>query len=187
MPLRSSLNLKHAHCSTFVETGTFHGAGVRRALAEGYERVISIEIDDKLYKENLDRFSAEINESRVNIFLGDSAYLVSDIVSEIDEPISFWLDAHDQTMSGAGVGDCKCPIIEELDGIMRSRSLCERRMDILFIDDLRLIEDPRAGWNINIGDLYKKIWEYNPDFVITREEGRVKHDVMMCTSKFLRF
>ena len=34
----------------FFETGTFHGAGVSRALSAGYKKVISIEVFEPLYK-----------------------------------------------------------------------------------------------------------------------------------------
>lgn len=185
MPLQKETQLTHRYIKTFLETGTFHGGGVRRALDEGYQRVISIEVYEPLYKENLERFAKEIAEGNVTLYLGDSAHIIGQVVADIEEPILFWFDAHDQTMSNAGVGDCKCPIVKEIRSIISERSATRRMLDIFVIDDLRLIENPSVGWDVNIGDLYKVLWEYNPDFVITREAGHVPHDILYCKNRYL--
>jgi hypothetical protein len=185
MPLQKSTILSHPYVTTFLETGTFHGGGVTRALSEGYRKVISIEIHEPLYCDNLSRFSSQIDDGNVSLHLGDSGHIIGDIVSSIDEPILFWFDAHDQTMNDAGVGDCKCPIVKELKSIMSSRSAAMRRLDILVIDDMRLIENPGAGWDVNVGDLYNAIWDYNRDFALTREDGHINHDILYCKNRYM--
>ena len=143
MSFAAATNL-HSHCPVFFETGTFHGGGVRRALEAGYSKVSSVEIHEPLYLQNLERFQKEITEGKVELHLGDSGHIIGNIVASIEEPIFFWFDAHDQTMNDAGVGELKCPIIQELNSIMQTRSESKRRLDVLIIDDLRLIEKKRC-------------------------------------------
>lgn len=173
------------HTRVFVETGTFHGAGVRKALEAGYKKVYSIEIFEPLYLENIERFRDYISEGRVTLLFGDSSHLIGDLVSGIDEPITFWFDAHDQTMNDAGVGELKCPIVSEINSVIKSRNSCKRLLDVLLIDDLRLIEKKEVGWGVNLDQLYSSIWNYNKDFCLTRELGIIDHDILRCAYKHL--
>ena len=118
--------------------------------------------------------------------LGDSGYVIGKAVESIDEPILFWFDAHDQTMSEAGVGDVKCPIIKELNNIMDFRNLHKRSLDTLIIDDMRLITNKNVGWNVDLNEMYKTIWKYNPNFRLTREDGHIAHDILRCEYKYLK-
>lgn len=183
MPLIQK-DLLDTHARVFVETGTFHGKGVNNALQAGFSKIISIEIHEPLYRENCARFKSEILGERVFLYLGDSSKIIQDIVSEIEEPILFWFDAHDQTMNNAGVGEMKCPIIEELRGIIEARSLTMRRLDTLLIDDLRLIS--HSNWEIDLKKLYELVWTYNPDFRVSRERGYQDHDILKCEYKYLK-
>lgn len=185
MPFAENTSI-NSNCSVFIETGTFHGRGVAKALKAGYSKVISIEIFEPLYIENLNRFSKEIEQGRVQLVLGDSGYVIGKAVESIDEPILFWFDAHDQTMSEAGVGDVKCPIIKELNNIMDFRNLHKRSLDTLIIDDMRLITNKNVGWNVDLNEMYKTIWKYNPNFRLTREDGHIAHDILRCEYKYLK-
>lgn len=178
------MDLLRSHANVFVETGTFHGGGVNRALQAGFSKIISIEIHEPLYVENLTRFKDEIAKERVFFYCGDSSKIMQDIVSRIDDPILFWFDAHDQTMNNAGVGELKCPIIQELLSIIGARSLVKRRLDTLLIDDFRLIVKP--NWDVDLKKLYEILWEYNPDFRLTRERGYQAHDILKCEYKYLK-
>ena len=183
MSLSQNTKLKN-NCRIFLETGTFHGDGINRAIDSGFKKIISIEIFEELYKENIERFKFEIEKGLVEIVLGDSGYVIGEAIKKIEEPILFWFDAHDQTMNNAGVGDVKCPIIKELKNIMDVRSKSERRLDILIIDDMRLITNKEIGWDVNLSEMYESIWNYNPDFRLTREEGYVEYDILRCENKF---
>lgn len=185
MSLHNQTKVFNPSTPIFVETGTFHGNGVLRALAEGYRKVISLEVYEPLYKENLERFADKIKDGKVELFLGDSAHIIGDIVKDIEDPIYFWFDAHDQTMNEAGVGDCKCPIVRELCSIMKKRPVDRRRMDVLAIDDMRLIENRNIGWGIDLGELYEAIWQYNKDFSLERAPGHIPHDILHCKNKYL--
>jgi hypothetical protein len=172
-----------SHANIFLETGTFHGAGVSRALSAGYKKVISIEVFEPLYKKNLEKFKKEIDEGRVELYFGDSGYVIGSIVEKINEPIFYWFDAHDQTMDGAGVGELKCPIIQELNQIIEHRNIHQRKLDVLIIDDMRLIEKKEVRWNIDMTEFYMAIWRYNQDFRLTRENGFIPYDILRCEYK----
>lgn len=163
----------------FVETGTFHGNGVRQALKAGFAKVISLEVHEPTFQENCRRFQQAIDEGSVELVLGDSGEVLESVLSGLDDsPITFWLDAHIQTQNGAGVGSEKCPVVAELRQIARARAA--NFSDTILIDDLRLIEDRRAGWAVDIGELYRTIWEINPAFSLSRLNGYVPHDVLCC-------
>jgi hypothetical protein len=174
------------NAKVFVETGTFHGGGIYRALANGFDKIISIEIFEPLYVKAQATFKKEIEEGKVVLFLGDSGDVLGEAIATIDEPIMYWFDAHDQTMNDAGVGELKCPIIKELQKIMEVRTLAQRRLDTLMIDDMRLIENVSVGWDIDMTELYKTIWQFNPDFRLTRERGFIEHDIIRCDYKHLK-
>ena len=165
----------------FIETGTFHGAGVRAALSAGFKKVISIEVYEPLMAENANRFKTEIAEGKVDLVYGDSDDVLEDILDTIDGSITFWLDAHKQTMNGAGEGKETCPVVSELEHILNKRA--DNRNDIILIDDMRLIEDPNVGWAVNLGEMYRLLWLVNPDFTIERIEGFIAHDVLACSPK----
>lgn len=103
----------------FVETGLFWGNGVISALNRGYKKVISIEISKEHYEHGLSKFSKEIHNGIVELYYGDSSSVLADVVLKYpNDNITFWFDAHDQSMEGAGCGELKCPIVKELNTII---------------------------------------------------------------------
>ncbi|MEM1434105.1 MAG: hypothetical protein AAGG11_08645 [Pseudomonadota bacterium] len=163
----------------FVETGTFHGNGVRAALRAGFKKIISLEVFAPMVQANEERFSEHIRNGTVAIVHGDSGEALEAVLHSIgDNPITFWLDAHIQTQNGGGVGTEKCPVVAELRQIARARAA--QFEDVILIDDLRLIEDANAGWAVNIGDMYRTLWDINRRFAISRLDGHVPHDVLCC-------
>lgn len=172
--------LEDFHSEYFVETGTFHGGGVRKALAAGFSKVVSIEVFNPLVVENEERFENEIDEGKVSIVEGDSGRILKKSIDSIEGGITFWLDAHIQTMNGGGAGEEKCPIVDELRQI---RDVRVGKSNILLIDDMRLIEDRGAGWSVNLSELYRLVWEIDPTFYIYRIDGHVPGDVLACVPK----
>jgi len=76
------------------ETGTHHGDGVKNALEAGFNKIISVEILPELYKECVNKFSKEIEEGKVYLFLGDSNQKMEEMLQLIDQPAVFFLDGH---------------------------------------------------------------------------------------------
>lgn len=108
----------------FVETGTFRGDGILRALGD-FQFVYSIELDKDLAEYARERFSGYPN---VSVIHGDSAKVLKRL--RIDEPCVFYLDAH---WSGWGE-ETPLPLLDELEAIS------ERPYpDVVVIDDMRLM------------------------------------------------
>ena len=166
MPIKFDLS-KHRHNKIFIETGTFAGYGVKKALEAGFEKIYSIEIDLKKYKNCVKIFK---NYSNVFLYHGDSSIVLKEILDNIDEPCTFWLDAH-YCADGATRGKLFTPIKEELD-IIQNHS----RNNVILIDDIRVFG--RDNDYPQIIQLLKKIKEINEDYEIEYLNGHLEGDVL---------
>lgn len=115
----------------FIETGTYKGEMIESQI-DRFERIISIELDYNLYLEAKKKFSSS---RKVRILHGDSAKIIREVLSQVNEPAIFWLDAH---YSGGvtAKGDKESPILEELDAIL------DTKFDnhVILIDDARCFD-----------------------------------------------
>lgn len=102
---------QHYQLQTFVETGTYLGAGAEFA-AGVFPRVETIEIKPEYHAAAADRLKAFAN---VTCRLGDSRRELPTVVAALEGPALFWLDGH----AGAGhFGEADdCPLLEELAAI----------------------------------------------------------------------
>ncbi|MFA5036416.1 MAG: hypothetical protein WC479_04500 [Candidatus Izemoplasmatales bacterium] len=156
----------------FVETGTFKGGGVKLALDCGFSRIISIEIDPILYAEVAKEY--ESNE-RVVIHHGDSTQVLLSILSYINTPITFWLDAHIQ--ESAVVGAYPVPLIQELNIIGQIR---RGSHDTVMIDDRRLFGVGNYWNNIRERDIIQLLQEAYPDNQIMTEDSNAgENDILV--------
>jgi len=146
----------------FIETGSFDGNGVQQALDEGFKVAYTIEIVPVLYQGTAERFK---DNPDVHPLLGDSAKLLEVVMKLIDEPVTFWLDAH--------VGASSTPIMKELE-IIKNHPI---KNHTILIDDLR-------DWKIKINkvntQMFKdKILEINPNYKFALEDGWKPNDVLV--------
>jgi hypothetical protein len=77
---------------TIVETGTFKGTGTR-VMAKNFSHVITIELDEELHKSTSKQIRDEGIEN-VEFIFGDSATQIKNVVSKLNKPAAFFLDAH---------------------------------------------------------------------------------------------
>ena len=116
---------------TFIETGTAGGVTVDVALEAGYERVVSIELNEGFYRMAAQRF---LWDQRVRILHGDSAQLIGDVMFVLDEPAVFLLDAHYTGGDGDVRGvDGDTPVALELEHV-----LAHPLRHVVLVDDARL-------------------------------------------------
>lgn len=158
----------------FVETGTYKGETVKLALNFGYNKVYSCELNEGLYQDCVKMFKDNPN---VNILLGDSIDCLKDILSRINGPATFWLDAH---ASGPLVGGRSggSPVVDELRLIAEH----ECKEHTIFIDDRRLFGS--AEWSYvteqQALDVLKQI---NPNYNIHFLDGHAPQDVVCASVK----
>ena len=157
----------------FVETGTYYGESVQKALNDGFQEVRSIESDSYWAETTRNNFA---NHSNVKIYHGDSSKDLWDVIKDIDEPITFWLDAH--IFPPRADGGKNCPLIEELEQIKQHPI----KNHIILIDDMHCCGTAAFDF-MNRGHFIKKLLEINPDYQIRYVDGggagEYKNNVMV--------
>jgi hypothetical protein len=159
----SSLFKKYIN-KVFVETGSCVGVGINRAIEAGFEEIYSIELSEKLFEVCTGYFK---DNSKVHLYFGDSRFVLKDIIDKIDEPITFWLDAH--RTGGLTVGELAPPLFEELEQIKNHHI----KAHTIMIDDLRCWGN---DWNER---LKKEILTINPNYKFIIEDGTFEKDVLV--------
>lgn len=146
----------------FVETGTCSGDGVQRALEAKFEEIHSIDIDKNCAKKAYSMFSSNKN---VHLWQGDSGVALWDIIKDINEPITFWLDAHNSTSTPLPRGR-NTPLLRELEQIRRHPI----KNHTILIDDMRCCGTFSLDF-ISREEICKKLFEINPSFEIFYIDG----------------
>ncbi len=168
----SPQTLKKCLNNTFVETGTFYGEGVFLALYTGFKNVHSIEISDKFYAYNVERFQGFRNQ--VHLYHGDSLSIFPKITMELQEPATFWLDSHYDLLSDTK-GEKACPILEELQCVLNSPF-----PHTILVDDMRLFEQRYAMWGgISKQDIVETIRNSGRKQTISYDLGIIENDIMV--------
>lgn len=161
----------------FVETGTYLGDGIKKALKAGFNEVYSIELDPQLYRGCVRKF---VDSPNIHLYYGDSRYTLRDMIANITEPVTFWLDGHQCPPYKDGRKNC--PLIEELD-IIKEHPI---KTHTILIDDMHC-----CGTELFDGltqqDLVDKVLAINPNYTITfqpgGDEGEYPHNVLVAQIK----
>lgn len=127
--LKQSIVKKYAkkfEIKVLIETGTCDG-GMLYATRKNFERIFSIEIDEYLHNLSKERLA---KYRHISLYKGDSSRVLPEILSRIDKPCLFWLDAH---YSGGitAKGSLETPIMSELKHILNHSNLDH----VILIDD----------------------------------------------------
>lgn len=144
----------------FVETGTYTGKGIDQALKAGFKTIYSIELNSGLAQNAKKKFKGNSN---VHIFHGNSATILYDVIKDINEPATFWLDGHNGTYDPHGQN---CPVLEELDQI----NLHHIKTHTILIDDMHCAGKELFDF-ITKEEIIAKIKEINPDYEISYIAG----------------
>jgi hypothetical protein len=157
----------------FCETGTLWGEAIDVAIQCGFKKIYSIELDKEKVSSAQKKFSQQIEDGLVFIIEGDSSVVFPDLVKKLQEPTTFWLDAH---WDGGPQGQRKCPLLDEL-GALLAHPL---KNHSLLIDDRRLLGKRKSNWGKDVSekdvvDLVKKI---NPQYKIVYEDGHIEDDII---------
>jgi len=136
----------------FIETGTNTGATVKK-LNRFFDRTISIEIYPPLATAAKKRFK---HNPAVTIIEGDSSEILPIILSEIKEPVLFWLDGH-YSGTGTGKGISDTPIVREINAILDHPV----KNHLILIDDARCFNG--LGDYPKLEELHALIKQNNPN------------------------
>ena len=183
MSLNSKEQLLKYKSPIFFETGTFLGGGTRAALETGFDKVITIELQEYLYIQCLQSLDEEIKSGKVEIHLGNSKDLISELINNVDERITFWLDAHidgGNYIQGVTPNINPCPLYDELIAIKNHK----RNDHIILIDDLRIIGSSDRngyGWGTftHLDTIKSLILNINPNYEFSFEDGVEQNDILV--------
>ena len=154
----------------FVETGTLTGDGVTSALNAGFCQVRTIELSKELYWNAHKRFE---HDPRVRCVNGDSGVALAELITDIAEPVTFWLDGH-WSGDGTARGPEDSPVVKELAQI-KAHPINKH---IILIDDVRIMG---SSFGASLGTLCELLWNINKDYSLTLETGHLvfPHDVLV--------
>jgi hypothetical protein len=170
MPSNTQVFSKYKN-KIFLETGSYLGEGIQQALNAGFEKVVSIELSDKYFSICQNRFS---DNSNVTIVKGDSFKVLPDIIKDINEPITFWLDGH-HSCGDTALGEHWAPLMQELD-VIKEHSI---KTHTILIDDMRCWQEPNPVHGFYKEDIFIKLKEINSDYKFTYEDGCEKNDILV--------
>ena len=115
----------------FIETGTYKGETAIMA-SSNYKTVYTIEISEERYQESKD--TARLNNiSNVIFYLGDSTYLLKEIIPLVLEGSIFFLDAHISGFDTKWNQQQRVPLLEELNIILSYKI----GPSVFILDDVR--------------------------------------------------
>lgn len=166
---------KYKRNDVFLETGSYKGGGIEVALGAGYDLVLSIEIHKEYHELCKEKFKTQIADERVELYHGDCLAVLGQILPVVDQPITFWLDAHIDWECGVS-GRTPSPLIYELQMI---KELSPVKNHVILIDDMRVFRT-KIGWGaynpVGQEEIEKAIREINPDYRIVYEPNAVQED-----------
>lgn len=113
----------------FIETGTYRGGTVKK-MSPFFDKLFSIEVYPPLAEAARKKFR---DNQKIVIVEGDSGEVLPQVISNINEPIFFWLDSH-YSGEGTGKGLQETPIVKEME-IIFNHPVKEH---MILIDDARL-------------------------------------------------
>ena len=165
----------------FIETGTFLGDGVKRALDAGYKRIYSIEINEGLVTHNRAQFA---QLPQVTIVHGDSSKDLANLLKEVNTPATFWLDGHFSNNPLTGFNpELVCPVLQELEQIrLHAPNNVPMQSHTILIDDVRLFHETGRKldgyFQLTIDLVIAKLKEINPNYVLAYEAGVQPNDIL---------
>ena len=145
----------------FVETGSYVGDGIQKALNAGFPEIHSLEIDGGSVNHCRHRFRSF---TQVHVWHKDSGRQLFEVIENINEPITFWLDGHNGRPDPNGGKNT--PLLAELDQI-KMHSL---KNHTILIDDMHCCATILFDY-MTQDDIINKVLEINPDYIITFVPG----------------
>jgi hypothetical protein len=160
VPITAETLRAHKRGDVYIETGCEEGNSIQAALDAGFARVISIELDAVYVRRARERFAGR----PVVLLEGDTLQRLPEVLAELRESATFWLDAHPYNSS---------PVIGELRFIEQHPI----KTHTILIDDRRLMGRDFA--NVQEGWVYSALQRINAEYVICFADGFVPDDIIV--------
>jgi len=157
---------RRAGARVLIETGTYVG-DMLQAQRDHFGELYSIELSPEYAARAMERFAGD---THIHIVQGDSADVLSSILSRVSERCVFWLDGH---YSGGNTarGELEYPVLRELAQIAEHGV----RDHVILIDDARMfVGDVHAPSKAAVADAIRAI---NPNYVIEDRDDIIRATV----------
>jgi hypothetical protein len=166
MPISDDNFLRRYLNPWFVETGSFQGDTIQKAIDVGFENIRSVELNFKNFELCYNRFKNNLN---VKLYYGESEEFLWKMIEDINQPITFFLDSH-YSGSGEGYvtskGKTFSSIVSELETIMKH----PLNIHTILIDDIRDCGTQNFDF-ITKRMLIEYLFQINPDYKIFHDTG----------------
>jgi len=170
MPGTVELFSKYNNNKIFVETGSYAGDGIQKALDSGYSTVYSIELSKLHHNMCKERFKDNLN---VVLIEGDSCEVLESVISNIEEPITFWLDGH-YSCGNTAKGKYWSPLMQELEVIDNHKI----KTHTIIIDDMRCWNKDNPVFEFGREQIEQKLLQINKDYKFEYFFGVEPNDIL---------
>jgi len=162
----------------FCESGTYRSDAVQAALDAGFEHIRTIDIDPEAAIFCSNRFWLTKNTHLdIKCYTGDSAVMLWEMIRDIDEPITFWLDSHSQLFEDEpDFGHRKFPLLMELRQIAKHPI----KTHTILIDDLLILtHGDVTGWTKH--DIFEHLLAINLEYRISVIANPIRNNLLIAT------
>lgn len=158
-----------SNAEIFIETGSYEGKTIEKALEVKFKKIYSIELASYYYEYCKQKFETNIE---VEMILGDSVDKLSELLSNINEPCLFWLDSH-YSFGKTAMGSEYCPLYRELEVIGKHHI----KNHTILVDDVRLMG---TEWkDVSVTVIQNKLLEINSNYILSFERGVIDNDILV--------
>lgn len=161
----------------FIETGSYRGDGIQNAINSGFKNIISVELFEENYKHCVNRFK---NQKFVKLYHGSSSDLLYEMMKDIKDNATIWLDAH---YSGKNTAKTEekyfSPILMEI----RELAKHPNNKHTILIDDRRDFGTVNFDY-VKEDKIVEEIKKINKDYKISYDTGNFsnplfKNDILV--------
>ena len=163
---------------SLIETGTYLGSTTKLCSDMGFDKVYSIELQDRLYEKSNNNLKEYINSGKIELYKGDSGVLLGEILNKIEHRTTILLDAHidgGNFVRGVTPNIHKCPLYKELESIKNHQI----KDHTIIIDDVRILGEIGWGLEVVLDKIIEIVKSINPKYNITYADGETKNDVLI--------
>ena len=181
MPLPKDLSIieKFNDC-VFIETGTCNASSLRKIVnLKKYREHYSVEALKHSPVHNFDEVVVEFaTYLNVHLTLDDSTNFLRALLPQLNESITFWLDAHYAGTAASSAYENPVPLLQELKIIQEHSSKSGINTHTIMIDDVRDFNI----YGVTKNEVESLLREINPEYNIYYVDCKVaEKDVLIAT------
>jgi hypothetical protein len=186
----SLLNLANFnyHSEHFIETGSCHGDGIKRAMIAGFYKIKSVEVHEPFYRICKEKFKqyaepAKFTDWYIQLFLGKSYEQLPIMLQDVPKAV-IMLDAHPAGPNTGGHDDL---MVNGANSEYHQHAIIKKELDVIFghgKDHLVIIDD-QAGYSDDNHEYMVMAKHCNPDYRFYWYDEKLTKDAQLYKNKYL--